>query len=69
MVLLLYDESRGLEFGANKRPIALEMPDFIELDEIEPVCLTTFLSSCHRQRQSSWCRWMLNTAVSQQSKG
>lgn len=29
-----------------KRAIPIEMSDFIALDEIEPVFLTTFLSTC-----------------------
>lgn len=48
-----------------KRPIPIEMSDFIALDEIEPVFLTTFLSTCH------WTPIELvqvHTAVSQQSK-
>lgn len=30
-----------------KRPVPLEMSDFIALDEIEPVFLTTSLSTCY----------------------
>lgn len=46
MALLLYDDMEDWNRWQNKKK-AQSPSDFVELHEIEPVFLTSFLSTCH----------------------